>query len=74
MTIQELADIAARHFTRMADAMIAACVERAIATGQALLVPERRAQGRASARLEDLTEAEWERMVRGNSDTRRLHM
>lgn len=74
MTIQEMADIAARHFTRMADAMIAACVACAYATGQALLVPERKAQGRASARLEDLTEAEWERMVRGNSDTRRLHM
>ena len=72
MTIQQLADIAARHLTRMADAMIAACVARAVETGEPLVVPERGATA-SIVGARPVERADWERLVRGNSDTRRLH-
>ncbi len=74
MTVQQLATIAARHVTRMADAMIAACVARALVTGEPLVVPERASERRPAyvgAAYDD--EPDWERMVRENSDTRRMH-
>lgn len=76
MSIQQLAAIAARYFTRMADAMIAACLARHLATGEPLDIPERReSQGRRPAYVGSAydDEPDWERMVRGNSDTRRMH-
>ena len=74
MTLQQIAYIAARHFTRMADAMIAACVECAIRTDEALRIPERTSGGGARATYEDAEARMFERMVRTNSDTRRFHM
>lgn len=73
MTIQQLAEIAARHVTRMADAMIAACIAHALETGEPLDIPERAAVRRPAyvSHVED--DVDWERMVRGNSDTRHLH-
>lgn len=72
MTISELARIAARYFTAMADAMIRACVSKAVETGESLEVPERGHAGRRPERRPDSepTEDEWRRMVEGNSDTR----
>lgn len=74
MTIQQMADIAARHFTRMADAMIAACVALSLETGEALRIPERAKGKRARATYEDAEARMFERMVRTNSDTRSFHM
>lgn len=74
MTLQQIADIAARHFTRMADAMIAACVALALETGEALRIPERAKGGGARATYADAEARMFERMVRTNSDTRRFHM
>ena len=77
MTLQEMAEIAARHETRMADAMLLACVERALETGEPLLVPERGGAASGKPRKapgDDLADAEWERLQRGNSDTRWCHV
>lgn len=76
MTISELARIAARYFTAMADAMIRACVAKAVETGECLEVPER---GHAGHRPEkrpgcEPTDDEWRRMCEGNSDTRQNHV
>lgn len=75
MTISELAKIAARHLTRMADAMIAACVARAAETGEEIEIPERRRPRPRGRRPKDEpTEDEWRRMMELNSDTRAQHM
>lgn len=74
MTLQQMADIASRYFTTMADAMIAACVALALETGEALRIPERTSGGGARATYEDAEARMFERMVRTNSDTRRFHM
>lgn len=74
MTVQQMADIAARHFTRMADAMIAACVALSLETGEALRIPERVQSGASRIAYEDAEARMFERMVRGNSDTRAFHM
>lgn len=73
MTIQQLAEIASRHLTRMADAMIAACLARHLETGEPLDIPERRYEPRPAYVRPADPEPDWERMVRGNSDTRHLH-
>ena len=75
MSIQQLAAIAARYITRMADAMIAACVVRHLETGEPLDIPERHVEPRPAyvCRAAATDEPDWERMVRGNSDTRRMH-
>lgn len=76
MTIAELARIAARYLTSMADAMIKACVAKAVETGERLDVPERGHAERRPERRPDggLADDEWRRMVEGNSDTRRQHV
>lgn len=76
MTIQQLAAIAARYVTRMADAMIAACLARHLETGEPLDIPERRHESRPAyvGQAASNDEPDWERMVRTNSDTRRMHM
>lgn len=74
LSLQKLVEIAARHFTTMADAMVAACVAKAVETGEALDIPERGRTLRERLPKEDPTPPEdWERMVRTNSDTRRMH-
>ena len=82
-TIQEMADMAVRYCTSMADAMIVACIQRHYRTGEPLSVRERlreRLEGRAprSSAPPRLVYAEpededWERLMRENSDTRWVH-
>lgn len=72
LTVQQMLDIACRHVTAMSDAMVAACVQWACDNGEPLRLPARSA--RAPARGERPADAtDWERMVRGNSDTRWQH-
>lgn len=73
MTLQELLDIACRYLTSMADAMVAACLQKAVETGERLDLggfPEP-APRRAARPVE---EVDWERMVRCNTDTRTQHV
>lgn len=62
--VSQLAAIASRYATRMADAMIAACVRRAIETGEELRIQERAAVARRGRRPTE--DVDWERMVEGN--------
>lgn len=73
MTLQELLDIACRYLTSMADAMVAACLQKAVETGERLVLvgcPE--PAPRREARPEE--DLDWERMVRCNTDTRTQHV
>ena len=74
MTIQELAEIAARHHTRMADAMIAACVRHSLETGERLVIPERKAGKRRprkrQATEDELSHEEWRVMLEHNAEVR----
>lgn len=72
-SVQEIADIASRHLTRMADAMIAACVAWALETGQPLRMPGRPARGAPSSMERPAEDVPWRRMVERNSDTRWQH-
>ena len=72
LSLQQLARIAAAYFTAMADAMLAACVAKAVETGEALDIPERpRARTRGERPGEDV---DWGRMVESNGDTRWQHV
>ena len=73
LTVQRLADIACRHDTAMADAMLAACVERALRTGEAL-VPRHRPckRHRLGTTADPFSGVDWERLVRCNADIRSL--
>lgn len=73
LSLQTLVEIAARHFTAMADAMVDACVAKSVDTGEVLTIPERQSSpGPRGTRPTD--EVDWEGMVEGNSDTRWLHV
>lgn len=73
MTINELAAIAARHMTRMADAMIAACVARALITGEPLDIPERRLEPRPAYVAPAEPDPDWARLMVENKAPRRRH-
>lgn len=75
LSIQRLAEIAARHPTAMADAMVAACIARHLRTGEPLSMPERKAFPRPAPCLPvgDSDRVDWVRMVEGNADTREMH-
>lgn len=80
MDVQQMLDIAMRHATTMSDAMIVACFQRAHELGQSLAVPYRTSRvvvTQAVSAIEHarvaLDAGEYERMVLGNSDTRRNH-
>lgn len=78
MTLNQLAAIAARHVTRMADAMIAACVARALETGEPLDIPERPRRGRSRGKRPaivtlDEPDGDWDRLMRENRAPRRRH-
>ena len=73
LSLQHLARIAARYFTPMADAMITACVAKAVETGQTLVVPER-AQAQGARGMRPSEDVDWRRMVEGNCDTPAMHM
>ena len=73
LSLQHLARIAARYFTPMADAMITACVAKAVETGQTLVVPER-GQAQCARGMRPLEDVDWESLVRGNADSRWQHV
>lgn len=73
MTINELAAIAARHMTRMADAMIAACVARALVTGEPLDIPERRLEPRPAYVAHVDEDVDWARLMEHNQAPRGRH-
>lgn len=73
MTINELAAIAARHMTRMADAMIAACVARALVTGEPLDIPERRREPRPAYVAHADEDVDWARLMEHNKAPRGRH-
>lgn len=73
MTINELAAIAARHMTRMADAMIAACVARALVTGEPLDIPERRLEPRPAYVAHADEDVDWARLMVENKAPRGRH-
>lgn len=69
LTVTELARIASHYATRMADAMIAACVRHALETGEKFDIPERIvAPRRRGKRPEE--RVDYERMARSNRSTR----
>ena len=71
-TLQELLDIAMRHATRMSDAMILACYRCAYEQGVRLHAPTRSVAW-SSKGARPFEHTDYERMVRGNSDTRATH-
>ena len=77
MTLQELLKIAMRYATRMSDALILACYERAYEDGIKLHAPTR-AQARSHAwptkGKRPKHETDFEQMVVENSDTRHNHV
>lgn len=87
LTVQEMLEIALRHATSMADAMVAACVAWSVETGVKLRGLVRcDARGRSHWGTERVTAGtgadaagvvdgvDWERMVRGNKDSRWQHV
>lgn len=72
MTLTELVGIASRYFTAMADAMVAACVAKALETGEYLEIPERGPSKKRGEGPEP--EPAWKLMVEGNTDTRWMHV
>ena len=68
MTLIDLMAIALRYTTAMSDAMVDACIERAERTGEPLFEPQRRQRARRGKRPTE--EIDWEKMVRGNRDSR----
>ena len=74
LTVQQMADIAARHATAMADAMIAACLAWSLRVGEPLTVPRRASMPTPSYEADATADGtDWERMVRTNTDTRWQH-
>ena len=69
LTVTELARIASRYATRMADAMIAACVRHALETGEKFDIPELRTAARKRGKRPN-EHVDYERMVRSNKATR----
>lgn len=80
MTINELVQIAARHLTAMSDAMIAACVRKALETGERLDIPARkrptaqRGLHAAQIILDEMDDEDWRRMCEGNRESRAAHV
>ena len=76
LTLQQLADIAARYYTRMADAMIASCIRHANEVDFPLVIPEqteqrkhrkRKKRNKRPAELDaEPSHDEWRVMVEGN--------
>lgn len=72
LSLQQLADIAARHATELARAMLRACAVRACETGEPLRLPEaaRRIARRRTHAAGDTAPEEWRAMVERNGETR----
>lgn len=69
LTVTELARIASHYATRMADAMIAACVRHALETGEKFDIPEKTVAPRRRGKR-PTEETDFERMARSNRATR----
>jgi|GEM_PF-2722625 len=69
LDVTELARIASRYATSMADAMIAACVRHALETGEKFDIPEKIVAPRRRGRR-PTEETDFERMARSNRATR----
>jgi len=63
MGLQEILDIASRHDGDVADAMVRACVEKALETGERI-VPPRRPRARTAPAV---TESEYLRITNGTA-------
>lgn len=79
MSLSQIASIAARYLTHIADAMIAACIAKAIETGEKLEVPDRRQAQRPKQRRrtqadEEMTADEWRQLVEGNRESSAAHV
>lgn len=72
MSVQQMAAIASRYFTAMADAMISACVAWCLERGEPLDLPLRPSAPRHEERPRE--EVDWQAMMERNSDTPLLHM
>ena len=75
LTVTELARIASHYATRMADAMIAACVRHALETGEKFDIPDRIVAPRRRGKrpTEEPTEEDWRWMVESNREARFLY-
>ena len=75
MTLQQLANIAARYSTEMAKAMLCACVVKSYATGEPLEIPAQAAARvrRGERPTEEPTEEDWRWMVESNREARFLY-
>lgn len=71
LTVTELARIASHYATRMADAMIAACVRHALETGEKFDIPEKIVAPRRRGKRPK-EQVDYERMARSNSETRAM--
>ena len=69
LTVTELARIASHYATRMADAMIAACVRYALETGEKFDIPEKTVMPRRRGKR-PREQVDYERMGRSNTATR----
>lgn len=75
MTLQQLANIAARYSTEMANAMLCACVVKSYATGEALDIPAQAAAHvcRGKRPADEPTDEDWRKLVEGNAAPRFLY-
>ena len=75
MTLQQIANIAARYATEIAKATLRACVVKHYATGEALEIPaQAAAHVRKGARpADEPTDEDWRWMVEGNAAPRFLY-
>ena len=72
LSTQQLADIASKHFTRMADAMIAACIKHAVETGEKFDIPERIVMPRRRGKRPRKKRHDYKRMMESNGETRAM--
>ena len=75
MTLQQLANIAARYSTEMAKAMLCACVVKSYATGEPLEIPAQAAARvrRGKRPADEPTDEDWRQLVEGNREARFLY-
>lgn len=75
MTLQQLANIAARYSTEMAHAMLLACIVKSYATGEPLEIPAQAAARvrRGKRPADEPTDEDWRQLVEGNREARFLY-
>ena len=77
MTVQQIADVAARHATLIADETLRACAVWSYENGIPVSIPKERLINTVMRRVERvivIDEDEWKRFVERNSDTRWCHV